>query len=327
MHNKINIFSVFLLVFLCSCSEESTDSSEIINARIASKSKMTFHVVKKGETLKSVASLYGMTQTELKNLNTKLTPPYKLISGQRLRVRMIKPAVDHKYYAENAGLVLNDLPNDTPQVIDVSKNMNNYEELASSPQTNSHPYQDDNQKDAEFSKNLWGQDEPLMDQKINSPTITNDPYGENLPAKQSSNVNPAYHAFGSGESYPWPVSGRVTQHFGEKSPSGDTSNSIYIKAPVGVKVKSVASGKVTVAGKLREVPQFGNIVVVKQGNDKTFFYGSLKEIYVKKGDTIDAGKVIGTVGKHKNEPMLVFRLAIKKGNKMISVDPEKYLTH
>jgi len=79
------LWSVLLIVvFLAGCPAVQVtdpvyppDSSEIDTA--------TYHIVGAGETLSSIAGLYGREYLELANWNG-LVPPYAIVKGQRLRV-------------------------------------------------------------------------------------------------------------------------------------------------------------------------------------------------------------------------------------------------
>jgi murein DD-endopeptidase MepM/ murein hydrolase activator NlpD len=96
----------------------------------------------------------------------------------------------------------------------------------------------------------------------------------------------------------WPVLGRITSAFGEtrfSSSSGGTRPhmGIDIAAPTGTPIAATADGVVLIAGMESE---YGRLVCVDHGHGYTTMYGHLKDIHVKPGDRVQAGKILGTVG-------------------------------
>lgn len=88
--------------------------------------------------------------------------------------------------------------------------------------------------------------------------------------------------------------GSVIVKFGDIV-DGYKSDGIVIKAPLGTDVHSILNGKVIYAGS--QLKEYGNIVVVKHQNDLISTYAHLQKLLVKKGDTVNIGTVLGTVGK------------------------------
>ena len=100
----------------------------------------------------------------------------------------------------------------------------------------------------------------------------------------------------------WPVLGRITSVFGETrySPSSGGTRphmGIDISAPSGTPIVAPAEGVVLMAGKEAE---YGRLVCIDHGHGYTTMYGHLKEMHVKPGDKIQAGKILGTVGTSGN---------------------------
>jgi len=117
----------------------------------------------------------------------------------------------------------------------------------------------------------------------------------------------------------WPVSGALASGFGGRG--GRHHNGIDILAPEGTPVLAAESGLVSYAGK--GLRGFGNAAVLDHGGGTKSLYGHLKEIHVKSGDAVEAGSVIGTVGRTGNATAyhLHFELVVEGR----PVDPADYL--
>ncbi len=96
----------------------------------------------------------------------------------------------------------------------------------------------------------------------------------------------------------WPVKGVVTQGFGEPEPpfylfhTGIDIANPYGK--IGDPVTPAMKGKVTYAGEI--FWGFGRHIIIDHGDNISTIYGHLDQIYVKAGDEVEPGKVIGTEG-------------------------------
>ncbi len=98
-----------------------------------------------------------------------------------------------------------------------------------------------------------------------------------------------------------PLDGEVTFEFGKKSKvlGGErkTHEGVDIKAPRGTKIRAAGGGKIVAATKrYKGQTAWGNVVVIDHGHGLVTRYAHLDDYVVKKGDRVDAGDVIGTVG-------------------------------
>ncbi|MBW8861222.1 MAG: peptidoglycan DD-metalloendopeptidase family protein [Acidobacteria bacterium] len=87
----------------------------------------------------------------------------------------------------------------------------------------------------------------------------------------------------------WPVTGTVSRRFGR----GAASTGMEIAAPEGAEARAVHDGVVAFAGSFSG---FGNLVILDHGSQTFSLYGDLLDVAVKKGDRIDHGRRLGTVG-------------------------------
>lgn len=100
----------------------------------------------------------------------------------------------------------------------------------------------------------------------------------------------------------FPVTGSITQAFGEKSRATESAedprhDGLDIKAPKGAKIIAPGDGVVTEATDYyNDRPSWGKVVVVDHGRGLVTRYAHLDSYSVKKGQTIKAGDVIAKVG-------------------------------
>lgn len=95
----------------------------------------------------------------------------------------------------------------------------------------------------------------------------------------------------------WPVSGRITSHFGyRKDPITRRTNlhlGIDIGADTGTSIKAAASGRVIMS---ERTSGFGLVVKIDHGRGIVTLYGHASRLLAKEGQTIKKGEVIAKVG-------------------------------
>ena len=126
----------------------------------------------------------------------------------------------------------------------------------------------------------------------------------------------------SGNSFRWPVQGRIISEFGTK-PDGGHNDGIDVAVPIGTSVKAAENGVVAYAG--NELKGYGNLVLVRHSNNWVSAYAHNEEILVKRGDQVRRGQIIATAGKsgQVSQPQLHFEL--RKGSR--PVDPTKFMAN
>ncbi len=102
--------------------------------------------------------------------------------------------------------------------------------------------------------------------------------------------------------------------------NGNYQHIVHFKSSKNDPVYAAASGKVIQAG---YQPNFGKMIVIQCGSYVEMQYFHLNQIYVKVGDLVSKGEIIGTVGTTgmTKEPSLGFGIRQNK----VSVDPRMYL--
>ncbi|MCF6301900.1 MAG: peptidoglycan DD-metalloendopeptidase family protein [Devosiaceae bacterium] len=120
------------------------------------------------------------------------------------------------------------------------------------------------------------------------------------PPQQVASTAPPVSA---AQGFRWPVTGKVIVNFLESNRTG-----INIEAPSGAAVRAVENGTVIYVGS--GVSGFGNLVLVRHSNGYVSAYAHLKEITVAKGNNINRGDPVGTIGMSGSvtRPQLHFEL-------------------
>jgi septal ring factor EnvC (AmiA/AmiB activator) len=121
----------------------------------------------------------------------------------------------------------------------------------------------------------------------------------------------------------WPVEGTILYRFGRVvNPNNTTTrwNGIGIGAAAGTAVKAVAGGQVVLA---EAFGTYGQTVIVSHGDGDFSVYGSLARLDVRKGQSIQKGQSVGTVGR--TDPDLEAHLHFEMRPKGRAVDPLEWL--
>jgi septal ring factor EnvC (AmiA/AmiB activator) len=123
---------------------------------------------------------------------------------------------------------------------------------------------------------------------------------------------------------PHPVNGPVDLPFGtiREPPFGAVTlhPGWHYRAPRGAPVGAIYSGQVVFA---EELPGYGKVVIVDHFGKVHSLCAQLGEIRVRKGERVDAGQTLGTVGGDAlHGPGLYFELRVRGR----PVDPERWIT-
>ncbi len=114
----------------------------------------------------------------------------------------------------------------------------------------------------------------------------------------------------------WPVKGPILARFN----ASKVRKGIDIGGEHGATIKAAASGKVVYAG--GALKGYGQLVIIKHGEEYLTAYGHNAKLLVREGDQVQAGEQIATMGLGpQNRPLLHFE--IRRQGK--PVDPEKLL--
>ncbi len=125
----------------------------------------------------------------------------------------------------------------------------------------------------------------------------------------------------TGNSFRWPLRGRVISEFGAK-PNGTRNDGINLSVPQGAAIVSAEDGTVVYSG--NELEGFGNLLLIRHKNGWSTAYAHISKMLVKKGQKVKRGQVIAKAGQTGavSRPQLHFE--IRRGSS--PVNPRNYLS-
>lgn len=287
--------------------------------------------VSAGDTLYSLAQMYGTTVDELINEN-KLVAPYSLSVGQKLKVPV---------QAETTTVQAISVPRRTDNASNTTTRVDLQEITVSAGDTlyslsrrYSVPV-----NDLAVMNNLTAPFTLSVGQKLKVPDLSGAPVrivgtvktdsgagqvANTAQQKQKISSDPTQKlpkiSARSASKFSWPVQGRILSGYGAKS-DGLFNDGINIAATRGTVVKAAENGVVAYAG--NEVKGMGNLIIIQHSGGWMTVYAHLDSMSVRRGAKVSVGQKIGTVGEtgKVDEPQLHFE--IRKGTK--AYNPESYL--
>ncbi|MBM3468332.1 MAG: M23 family metallopeptidase [Alphaproteobacteria bacterium] len=320
---QIAVIAVAILGFgtLVGCVSRSGPPASVIY----DKKNTPYHIVKKGDSIASIARKYGMSKRELIRIN-ELESPYRIVKGQRLLVRAHKPSVAQKSKdIDETEIPATEEVSSVPEDDEVQ--VRPLAPVAGLPTDSG--LSDAQRGAVESGGKLNPETDEEMDQDSVSDGQGKKTYDEdNIDEAERQTKRPKYEqssgmpsAPPASSSYTWPAQGKVIRNFNPSGKGKNQNDGINISAPKGTKVVAVNNGVVAHAG--NQLRGFGNVVLVKHDNGLMSVYAHLNEVFVQKGDVVSAGQELGTVGQTGNvkEPQL--HIEMREGRK--PVNPEKYL--
>lgn len=124
----------------------------------------------------------------------------------------------------------------------------------------------------------------------------------------------------------WPIQGEVLSTFGPKS-TGQRNDGVNIRTAPAAPIRAAAAGEVVYAGD--QVPEFGNLVLIKHEDGWVTAYAHLSRADVRMRQTVTQGQTIGTAGMSGgvSEPQLHFevRYAPTVRDRARPIDPQLVL--
>ena len=278
-----------------------------------------------GDTLYSLAQMYGTTVDELAREND-LIAPYSLSVGQKIKVPVAKESVAVQTVSVPA------TANTTTRVELSEISVGAGDTLYSLSRKYSVPV-----NDLAVMNNLSAPFTLSVGQKLKVPNLSNAPVRSVATAKTDAATTvpvakpkekissdptqklPTISARSSSK-FSWPVKGRVLSGYGAKN-AGLFNDGINIGAARGTAVAAAENGVVAYAG--NEVKGMGNLIIIQHSGGWMTVYAHLDSMAVRRGNKVSVGQKIGTVGEtgKVDEPQLHFE--IRKGTK--AYNPSSYL--
>lgn len=281
-----------------------------------------------GDTLYSLAQLYGTTVDELIRENN-LSAPYTLSVGQKLKVPVEKESMAVQT------ITVPTRATTTTRVELQEITVTAGDTLYSLSRKYSVPV-----NDLAVMNNLSAPFTLSVGQKLKVPNLNNAPVRTKVAATNDSNTAPTVAASGkpkekissdptqklptisarSSSKFSWPVQGKVLSAYGAKG-DGLFNDGINIAAARGTSVGAAENGVVAYAG--NEVKGMGNLIIIQHSGGWMTVYAHLDSMSVRRGNKVSVGQKIGTVGEtgKVDQPQLHFE--IRKGTK--AYNPASYL--
>jgi len=117
---------------------------------------------------------------------------------------------------------------------------------------------------------------------------------------------------------PWPVSGKLIKSFGSQR-SDSQWDGVLIKAKEGKKVQAIAHGQVVFSNWFKG---YGLLVIIKHDKKYMSLYAFNQSLYKEKGDWVEAGDTIATVGKSDGREDASLYFEIRRKDKPLN--PKKW---
>ena len=117
----------------------------------------------------------------------------------------------------------------------------------------------------------------------------------------------------------WPVQGRFSSKYGPRN--NRMHDGIDIAAKIGTKIIAAASGEVVYSD--NKLTGYGNLIIIRHNSKMFTAYAHNDRNFVKKGDTVKQGQLIGHVGKTGRVTGPHVHFELRRGDK--AIDPLPYL--
>lgn len=249
--------------------------------------------VQKGDTLYSIAKRYDMTMEELIELNGISSP-------NNLKVGQILKTSSDKYYTVKRGDTLSS----------IARRYHTNEKILAAQNNLSAPY--------------------IL--KIGQKIMVSNAVGKQSSSSNSSWKTPSNRKTTNNQTttsvissrrfqkFIWPVSGKVISNFGTLG-KGRKNEGINISVAKGTPVKAADTGTIAYAG--NGLKGFGNLILIKHNDGYITAYAHTDQIIVKKGQKVQRGEKIATVGQTGGVSTPQLHFEVRKGK--TAVNPRNYL--
>ncbi|MBL8471439.1 MAG: peptidoglycan DD-metalloendopeptidase family protein [Rhodocyclaceae bacterium] len=271
-----------------------------------------YHVVRKGETLYSIAQEHGQDWREVKAWNG-IDNPNMLRIGQELRVEPPEGAAVAKPVAGPAPIEVRPLgPAGTAAEAGARPGAEG-DTFKRAPKGGIKPYSEEALAQAR-------RDEGSAAAAGGAAAVVAEAKPETKPAVKTDTSSPENTAVASGDGaleWGWPYRGKILTAFGE-----GTSKGIDMAGNAGDPVMAAAKGRVILVSE--SVRAYGKLVVVKHSETYLSVYANNSKFLVKEGDTVARGQKIAEVGMSATAPgVAALHFEIRRQGK--PVDPLKFL--
>ena len=278
------------------------------------------YVVKRGDTLYSIALDNGLDYRELAEWNG-ITDPHVIQAGQELRLRPPETLVQVQPAAGGGPIEARPLGGDAPAGPPAAGPGQPAAPAAQPPRTTGQPPLVTTPKAVKLP---WSEDNVAMlargDAAGQPPAPAVAPKPElakpaPVPATPAPQASPGAEDGADRVDWAWPASGRVLAGYSES-----TNKGVDIAGKVGDPVLASASGRVVYSG--QGLRGYGKLIIIKHNNTYLSAYAHNNNLLVKEGQNVVRGQKIAEIGStDSSKAMLHFE--IRRLGKPI--DPVKLL--
>lgn len=264
------------------------------------------YIVKKGDTLYSIAREHGMDFRDLIALN-KIENPNRITEGASLRVKSSGSAsssVTTVSPVVTEGVVAKPIDG-APVVEKRSLSADNTETFKREPKASKVPFSEQALAQAQSQGTVV----PPVAVKAAEPAKP----------EAKADAKTSEPAAASEVAWVWPAEGKTLSTFGESGSKG-----LDIAGKAGDPVLAATDGKVLVAKSFDDstLRGFGNMVVIKNSASLITVYAHNSKLLVKDGQTVSKGQKIAEMGSSGTDRV---KLHFEVRNQGKPVDPLKYL--
>ncbi len=269
------------------------------------------HIVRRGETIYSIARVYNLSSRELAQWNG-LPPDAVVREGQILRIQqpvgMLPPP-----------LIATPIPALPSQPIAPAG------EVKREPKAQKQAYSDEalaKIKGTSVSALRAGAVSPVVSiptaqvaPVVNAPSAPTSPAVSTAPGERVANPSSATSEADS-ITWQWPVAGKVIKKFSETA----VMKGLGVDGKAGTPIYAAAAGKVAYTGE--NLRGYGKMIILRHNDQYTTVYGHNSTFLVKEGQTVKRGQQIAEMGNTEADTTKL-HFEIRRGGKPL--DPEKIL--
>lgn len=325
-----NFFVYFLLCFLTACNSVNTRAIIENNQSIFFGKNERYLFVKNqvAQSVSEIAQEYHVPIKEIKRLNSldsyDSIKPGTIIKIPIGHYYLIKPNDTLESIARVHDIDLNSLAKKNTLSIDSEIYAGDYIII---PEFHNRFVESNGYKHVNFNSSNIHDEENHEEIEYSNKTYKNEKKDNNLKVlKAKGNVFVTAKAKNTNKffknQYPinskdfiWPVNGHVIKTYGDNN--SKFSEGINIIAEKGTPVKAASKGEVVYLGNQKE---YGNLLILRHNNGYMTAYSNLDKFLVKKGQIVNKGIQIATVGNSANLERPQLQFAMKKGNHTINPD-------
>jgi murein DD-endopeptidase MepM/ murein hydrolase activator NlpD len=324
---RIGVFFA-MLCFLSACNSDNHPAPIENNQAVyyGQNEKIRFIKVKKGQTINEIAKEQGVPIKEIKRVNS-LKSYDNIGAGQIIKV----PIGRYRFVKENE--TLESIARIYDIDLDVIAKANGLlpvsvvyaGEYIKIPDTNKSFVENQKYRHIDFDFSEIEE----KDQQTIADVTANDEYDKKqalgmVLGKDNDSAAPEYVASSkffknktpiNSSNFIWPLQGKVIKKY--EGDDGISNEGINIAAKHGEKVKAAANGEVLYVG---DKANYGKLIILRHNNGYMTAYAHLDKILVKKGQMVNQGTHIATVGNSGDVDISQLQFSIKKGTHTINPD-------